>query len=200
MDCSEFRTRHLEITDATLDELTLVQAELHRTECEACAQFDTRVRRGLMVAHTLHDITPSGGFSAKLALRLADERLAQRRQRAVRGWAAVGGVCVLAIAAFAALPTHHEAERRFVGTGAAPIVLAEPMQVAATVSGPVDRAWPHDADSSLPTAPVVSIQTTYGNSAPTNTTYGTMPHALPVMLQATTVSTFDAPSAAAIDR
>jgi len=71
VDCRQFRCDHLEYLDDTLPGDTMRAAQLHVLQCAACASHDTMVRRSLMVARSLPRITPSAGFEAQLAARLA---------------------------------------------------------------------------------------------------------------------------------
>jgi predicted anti-sigma-YlaC factor YlaD len=77
MDCRKFRKHHVAFVDDTLPGVDVVRMQLHLTECEACAAWDHRVRRSLMlVRNNMRDIAPSDGFRSRL-----DERLAQERAR-----------------------------------------------------------------------------------------------------------------------
>jgi len=181
MDCETFRDRHLELLDATLDELTLVQLELHRATCAICAQFDARVRRGLMVARSLPEIGVSAGFGSRLAARLDDERrqaLVQTRRRGMMGAAVV---CVLALVALSTRASRPDDDRRFVGIGSeVTAVAATPTPVNRAVQGQIDPVFPHGADEPFTATPVVSAM-------PLGIPMGTEP--LPTMLQATPVLT-----------
>jgi anti-sigma factor RsiW len=151
MDCRTFRERHVDYLDGTLDELALVQAEVHRTECPACARYDARLRRGLMVCHNLHEIAPSGDFAAKLAQRLAAERAAAARRQTRRAWVAGCAACALAIAALSATgrdvaPTPVAAVAE---AAAAPTLLPavranyDVATAVVPVQGPIDPVTPH---------------------------------------------------------
>jgi hypothetical protein len=72
MDCSAFRRHHLAYLDDTLPGDLLVSAERHRLECESCAALDTRVRRALLCARNLPEVTPSPEFAARLQARLRE--------------------------------------------------------------------------------------------------------------------------------
>ena len=70
MRCSEFRDLHCAFIDDTLAGVELVRMQRHIAECPECAARDTRVRRSLMVAHSLPPIEPSPDFAARLDRRL----------------------------------------------------------------------------------------------------------------------------------
>lgn len=96
MDCSGFRARHLDYVDGTLDDATLVACERHRAECGDCAQFDTRVRRSLLVCHNV----ALGQAPCDLTARVMSEVRADRRRRERRS--ALGRRVVQVTAACAA--------------------------------------------------------------------------------------------------
>lgn len=70
MRCSEFRDLHCAFIDDTLAGVELVRMQRHIAECPECAARDARVRRSLMVAHSLPPIEPSPDFAARLDRRL----------------------------------------------------------------------------------------------------------------------------------
>lgn len=74
MDCRTFRKHHVAYLDDTLPGELLVAAERHVRECAACAEHDTAVRRGLLLARNLPPVELSADFSARLAARLDDVR------------------------------------------------------------------------------------------------------------------------------
>jgi hypothetical protein len=74
MDCRTFRNNHAAFVDDTLPAIDIVAGQRHLLECSDCAQYDTRVRRALMVFRNLPTIQPSADFSARLNARLAEVR------------------------------------------------------------------------------------------------------------------------------
>jgi hypothetical protein len=74
MDCHAFRKHHLAYLDDTLPSEFLVAAERHLLECEACAHFDTAVRRGLMLFRSLEPVQVTPEFRARLQARLREVR------------------------------------------------------------------------------------------------------------------------------
>lgn len=101
MDCSGFRARHLDFVDGTLDERSLVACERHRVECAACAQLDTRVRRGLLVCHNVALGGPTCDLTARVLAGVRADRRRREQQRAWRravgGWATVCAACAVAV-------------------------------------------------------------------------------------------------------
>jgi hypothetical protein len=193
MDCDTFRNQHLELLDQTLDELTLVQAELHRATCPTCAQLDARLRRGLMVARSLPEIGVSAGFGSRLAARIAEERVHAVVRTRRRGMMGAAVVCLLAVAALATRSTRADDERRFVGLGTDPTAVAVVGSSSANrlVQGRIDPAFPHDSDEVFAATPVVS-------AIPMGLPMGGEP--LPTMLQATPVLATDVAIATSFDR
>ncbi len=74
MDCRTFRKNHAAFVDDTLPAIDIVAGQRHLLECADCAQYDTSVRRALMVFRNLPTIQPSADFSARLNARLAEVR------------------------------------------------------------------------------------------------------------------------------
>lgn len=70
MDCRTFREHHGAFLDDLLSGADTVAMERHRTECRCCSAFDVRVRRGLMVLHSLPSVQCSEGFNERLRERL----------------------------------------------------------------------------------------------------------------------------------
>jgi hypothetical protein len=71
MDCKQFRTKHLAYLDDSLSSHELAAAQLHVMRCDACAAYDTTVRRSLMVARSVPALAPSDAFRQALQARLA---------------------------------------------------------------------------------------------------------------------------------
>jgi hypothetical protein len=59
--------------DGFLDTEILREREAHLTQCAACQQYDTQIRRSLLVLQALPQIAPSPDFGRRLAERLAQE-------------------------------------------------------------------------------------------------------------------------------
>jgi hypothetical protein len=74
MDCRAFRQLHGDWVDDILDPHEADRLTRHLVECALCARFDTLARRALMVARNAPPIEVSSDFSARLALRIAEER------------------------------------------------------------------------------------------------------------------------------
>lgn len=70
MDCRTFRERHPALLDATLSHAEALAMQAHVAGCRQCAQYDTAVRRGLLVLRNLPPIKPSPGFGERLNARL----------------------------------------------------------------------------------------------------------------------------------
>src|SRR5690349_14637499 len=74
MDCRTFRKNHAAFVDDTLPAIEIVAGQRHLLECADCAQYDTTMRRALMVFRNLPTIQPSADFSSRLNARLAEAR------------------------------------------------------------------------------------------------------------------------------
>jgi predicted anti-sigma-YlaC factor YlaD len=74
MDCHAFRQIHGDWVDDVAEPRDAEQVAQHIHECPTCARFDTLARRALMVARNAPPIELSTDFSARMALRLAEER------------------------------------------------------------------------------------------------------------------------------
>ena len=72
MDCRTFREHHSAFLDDTLPGVDDSAMERHRVECEGCAAYDVRMRRGLLVLHNLPRVHCSAGFNERLLARLHD--------------------------------------------------------------------------------------------------------------------------------
>lgn len=77
MDCRAFRQLHGDWVDDVLDSPQRESLAQHIADCAPCARFDTLARRALMVARNAPQLEVSADFSARLAVRLADERRAR---------------------------------------------------------------------------------------------------------------------------
>lgn len=74
MDCRDFRQSHVAFVDDTLPGVDHQAMEAHIRACRRCAVHDARVRRSLMAARSLEEITPSTDFQSRLRSRLEVER------------------------------------------------------------------------------------------------------------------------------
>ncbi|GAC1650680.1 MAG: hypothetical protein NVS4B3_09850 [Gemmatimonadaceae bacterium] len=70
MDCRTFHENHVGFVDDVLPGIELAPMERHLQECRACAEYDARVRRSLLVLKNLPMIALSPQFSARLDARL----------------------------------------------------------------------------------------------------------------------------------
>ena len=122
MDCLAFRAAHLDLTDGTLAPDELAAALSHRDACSDCARFDCLVRRSVLLAHNLPEISPRPGFEARLAARMAlCARLDAGRRRRRRGALIVAGAAAAASVAIT-VGAWALAARRPVLPGASPPV------------------------------------------------------------------------------
>ncbi len=119
MDCQGFRSRHLDYTEGTLDDATLVACERHRAECAACAAHDTRVRRSLMVCHSVPLTEHRCDLTARVLAGIRADRARTERRRRVASWVGGCAACALAVASFFPRDTAPAADARLVGLSAA---------------------------------------------------------------------------------
>lgn len=70
MNCRTFRKLHVDFVDGLLNDERSASLYEHRDRCNRCAQLDTMVRRGLLVARNLPQIQPSPDFMPRLRTRL----------------------------------------------------------------------------------------------------------------------------------
>jgi anti-sigma factor RsiW len=106
MNCATFRDSHSLLLDGMLDDARVVAMECHIAECSACAEHDTRIRRGLMLFRSAALVAPSADFSERLHARIAAERRAAVRARTVPPAVLRGpgpGMCAAAAARVAAV-------------------------------------------------------------------------------------------------
>lgn len=97
MDCRTFHRNHCAFIDDTLPGVDLVAMERHRAECAACAEFDARVRRSLLVVRNLPRIECSEDFSERLFQRLRETEVDRRPvlTRGGHGLATYGAVAAM---------------------------------------------------------------------------------------------------------
>src|SRR6266481_6396084 len=70
MDCSTFRTHHVDFVDDALPrDLTMALGD-HLFSCPFCSALNARVRRSLLAAWNVGAIAPSADFSVRLKRRL----------------------------------------------------------------------------------------------------------------------------------
>jgi anti-sigma factor RsiW len=72
MDCREFGKKHLAFVDDTLSAVDTAAMRRHLNVCSRCAQQDTRIRRGLLLARNLPIVQPSADFMERLNARLRE--------------------------------------------------------------------------------------------------------------------------------
>ncbi|MBI2797540.1 MAG: hypothetical protein HYX65_12640 [Gemmatimonadetes bacterium] len=84
MLCREFRAHYAAYLDVAVDAGTMQAMERHAAMCARCSRMDSAVRRGLMLARNLPEITPSARFAARLDARLVAERIAAREEALAR--------------------------------------------------------------------------------------------------------------------
>jgi anti-sigma factor RsiW len=72
MDCREFGKKHLAFVDDTLSAVDTAAMRRHLCVCSRCAQQDTRIRRGLLLARNLPIVQPSAEFMERLNARLRE--------------------------------------------------------------------------------------------------------------------------------
>ena len=113
MRCSEFKDLHCSFVDDTLAGVELVRMQRHIAECTECANLDAKVRRSLMLAHSIKPIEPSAGFSHRLDARLRECRLHQAHASAGRFGtvAVVGAIASIIMIAYVA-DTMRNADQR----------------------------------------------------------------------------------------
>ena len=84
MNCRDFRTQYAAYLDLALNAGDMQDMERHAGTCELCGKADLGVRRGLLLARNLREITPSPDFMVRLDARLVAERIAMREAAAER--------------------------------------------------------------------------------------------------------------------
>lgn len=84
MNCRQFRTQYAAFLDVAVDIETMQAMERHVATCDRCRRMDSEVRRGLLFARNMPEITPSAGFAARLDARLVAERIAAREEALAR--------------------------------------------------------------------------------------------------------------------
>lgn len=157
MDCRHFRKKHLAYVDGSLESAERDAMRDHADGCAACGVHDTRLRRSLMVAHSLPTIRPSAGFADRLEQRLREARAVDLREwsrsaRAERGpgigefLAAAAGVVAAGFVATAAIDRFRSREIPVMAPvlAAAPESSAMPLAVPAFVASasPIVAVWP----------------------------------------------------------
>ena len=177
MDCREFGKKHLAFVDDTLSAVDTAAVRRHLQVCARCAQLDTRIRRGLLLARNLPVIQPSPDFVERLNARLREVGPIDRyavTAPAYRGFSAAmfsalaAGVMAATLLASALLggDTRDE-ELRLPPVVAsvpepepAPAQVATPVYVASFMTGmPVWPAVMHAGETSLHMANVEFRQT-----------------------------------------
>lgn len=102
MRCSEFRDLHCSYIDDTLAGVELVRMQTHIAECPECSAADTRVRRSLMVLHSIPSIEPSADFAARLDARIKECKVQDQLSSGMsfRTFAMVGAAASLVMLAY----------------------------------------------------------------------------------------------------
>jgi anti-sigma factor RsiW len=98
MDCQRFRSAHLDFTDGTLPAAEHRAAQEHLDACPACARFDCRTRRALLLVRNLPAVGAAPGFYPRLQARLALEA----RADVIRGRLVTGVAAAALLVGFAA--------------------------------------------------------------------------------------------------
>ena len=78
MNCCAFRSQYASYLELALNVGDMQLMERHAAECGPCGRADLAVRRGLLLARNMPEITPSADFMARLDARLVVERIAMR--------------------------------------------------------------------------------------------------------------------------
>lgn len=142
MDCRIFRRNHAAFVDDTLPAVDIVAGQRHLLECEQCAEYDTTVRRALLVFRNLPTIQPSADFSERLNQRLRELKHNSRTEWHYRGpglgtFAATAlGVVALGYAAAYML----EMNNRIPEIALAPVVAQRPEAVGSPMTSSVIAA------------------------------------------------------------
>jgi hypothetical protein len=157
MDCSAFRRHHVAYVDDTLPGDLVVAAARHAAECPRCGQYDTAVRRSLLLVRNLPSVQCSADFAARLEARLdsvrAERHSAQGAAVGRDDWspslweltsarlrgrpAAAAAAALLAVAAGRAV-FHPEAPQAWAPAGAA---VAQMAPFASPFSPPAAPLW-----------------------------------------------------------
>lgn len=80
MNCRQFHARYAAYLDLAVNAEAMQAMERHAATCPRCHRLDGEVRRGLLHARNLPEITPSATFAARLDARLVAERIAAREE------------------------------------------------------------------------------------------------------------------------
>ena len=137
MDCRTFRKNHAGFVDDTLAAVDIVAGQRHLLNCAECAQYDTNVRRALLVFRNLPTIEPSADFSERLSRRLEEARHSPWNEWQYRGpglgtFAATAlGVVALGYVAAYALGVNERVPQ----IALAPVVATQPERVASPMTG-----------------------------------------------------------------
>jgi hypothetical protein len=136
MDCRTFRSNHAAFVDDTMPAVDIIESQRHLLECEMCAEYDTTIRRALLVFRNLPTIQPSADFSARLSARLAEARRTPATDWRYRGpglgafaAAALGVVALGYITTFA-----YEIMNPTPQLALAPVVTTQPEPVASPMA------------------------------------------------------------------
>lgn len=144
MDCRAFRKRHLAFVDDTLPGVEVERMHEHRQSCDACAAWDHRIRRSLLVARNhLSTIEPSADFGRRLALRLERERVpvVLGATGGMFRWSGVAAV-LLVVVVVSASALALGGERGSSGLARLPTVVLEAGGATASMRTPLPNATP----------------------------------------------------------
>lgn len=84
MNCRDFRSQYAAYLELVLNADDLQAMERHAATCALCGKADLGVRRALLLARNLPEITPSPDFMSRLDARLIVERIAMREAAMAR--------------------------------------------------------------------------------------------------------------------
>lgn len=134
LSCRQFRGQHAEFVDGYLSASAQRACAAHLEDCPACAGHDVQIRRSLLALQALPEITPSVEFRARLAARIAEDRLPLATHRAP---AARWGMATMILAASVALMIMASGRSRS----------AEPVRLVPVLARVPERAVPAPAPS-----------------------------------------------------
>jgi anti-sigma factor RsiW len=177
MDCQTFRDLHVAFVDDLLPGVELAGMERHLRDCTACSEHDIRVRRSLLLVHSLPRVELSADFKARLDARLKalgpfDARPSYGRGGPAHGafFAVAAGVLAAAYLGFSFFAASPPEPMRL-----PPVIASRPAVISPAVPGPAIVAsmpmgmpvWPavmiaaeapvHFAGAELPVIPTVSL-------------------------------------------
>jgi hypothetical protein len=110
MDCRRFRDQHALLVDERCSAMQENEMREHMRACADCSRLDASVRRSLLLARNLPDITPSSDFIQRLEARLRDgaQPMELRPRYSLSAIAAVAATLVFAALLTLELVRAHE--------------------------------------------------------------------------------------------